>query len=358
MTESATFRAAEQRSAELAARIDAAPGDFRMLTGERPTGALHIGHYFGSIANRVRLQELGTEIWCILADYQVITDREVAGDIAGSVHQCMLDNLACGIDPDRATIFTHSSVPALNQLMIPFLSLVSVAELQRNPTVKAEAEDAGITSIGGLLLTYPVHQAADILFCKGNVVPVGRDQLPHIEQTRIIARRFNERFAPVFPEPEALLAGVTLLLGTDGTKMSKSKGNVIEIRMSADETAQRIKRAKTDSERHITYDPAGRPEVANLLTIAALCEGGDPAVIADEIGDGGGGALKARVTDALNTFFAPIRARRAELEADPGAVAEILRRGNERANEVAEATLDEVRDAMGMRYSGTSLSST
>jgi len=350
VTESATFRAAEQRSADLDARIAANPGAFRMLTGERPTGSLHIGHYFGSIANRLKLQERGTEIWCILADYQVITDREIAGDIAGSVHQCMLDNLACGIDPERATIFTHSSVPALNQLMIPFLSLVSVAELQRNPTVKAEAEDAGITAIGGLLLTYPVHQAADILFCKGNVVPVGRDQLPHIEQTRVIARRFNERFGEVFPEPEALLSTVTLLLGTDGTKMSKSKGNVIEIRMTADETAQRIKRAKTDSERVITFDPAARPEVSNLLTITALCEGGDPAVIADEIGDGGGGALKARTTDALNTFLAPIRARRQELEADPATVTDILRRGNERANEVAEATLDEVRDAMGMRY--------
>ena len=248
-----------------------------MLTGDRPTGALHIGHYFGSIQNRLKLQSEGVEIIQLIADYQVITDREVGGDIRGNVRNLLLDYLASGMDPDRATIFTHSAVPALNQLLLPFLSLVSVAELQRNPTVKEEAATAGITSINGLMLTYPVHQAADILFCKANVVPVGKDQLPHIEQTRVVARRFNERYGATFPEPGALLSEVTNLLGTDGTKMSKSKGNVIELRMSADETAKKIKGAKTDSDRHITYDPEGRPEVANLLKIAAMCEDGDPA---------------------------------------------------------------------------------
>jgi tryptophanyl-tRNA synthetase len=352
VTESASFLAAEERSAALRERIRANPGDFRMLTGERPTGALHIGHYFGSIANRLTLQESGADIWCIIADYQVITDREVAGDMAGSVRDCVLDNLAAGIDPERATIFTHSAVPALNQLLLPFLSLVSVAELQRNPTVKEEAANAGISSISGLMLTYPVHQAADILFCKGNVVPVGRDQLPHIEQTRVVARRFNERYGQTFPEPEALLSAAPLLLGLDGDgKMSKSKGNTVELRMTADETAKVLKRAKTDSDRVITYDPAGRPEVANLLLIAALCEGTDVAQVAEEIGDGGGGGLKKRVTDAVNTFFEPIRARRTALAADPTVVRDIIDRGNARANEVAEATLDEVRSKMGMSYS-------
>lgn len=352
MTESATFLAAEERSAALRDRIRQNPTDFRMLTGERPTGALHIGHYFGSIANRLTLQESGADIWCIIADYQVITDREVAGDIAGNVRECIMDNLAAGMDPDRATFFTHSAVPGLNQLMLPFLSLVSVAELQRNPTVKDEAQSAGISSISGLMLTYPVHQAADILFCKGNVVPVGRDQLPHIEQTRVIARRFNERYGDTFPVPDALLSRAPMLLGTDGDgKMSKSKGNVIQLRMTADETAQILKRAKTDSDRVITYDPVNRPEVSNLLLIAALCEGADPVEIAAEIGDGGGGGLKKRVTEAINTFFAPLRERRRELEADPGFVSEVLARGNARANEVADATLAEVRTRMGMSYS-------
>ncbi|QCX29260.1 tryptophan--tRNA ligase [Nocardioides jishulii] len=321
-----------------------------MLTGDRPTGALHIGHYFGSIKNRLKLQELGAEIWQIIADYQVITDREVAGDIVGNVRNLLLDSLAAGVDPEKATFFTHSSVPALNQLLLPFLSLVSVAELQRNPTVKDEAATAGIKAISGLMLTYPVHQAADILFCKGNVVPVGKDQLPHIEQTRVVARRFNERYGAIFPEPDALLSEVPMILGTDGTKMSKSKGNVVELRMTADETAKKIKGAKTDSERFITYDPENRPEVANLLELIGLCEGVAPATVAEEIGNGGGGELKKRLTEAINTELAPLRVRRAELAADPGYVEGVLRRGNERANEVAEATLAEVRTAMGMSY--------
>jgi len=349
MTDS--LRAAEERSAAIEARIATHPADLRMLTGDRPTGALHIGHYFGSIANRLKLQAAGVEIFQLIADYQVITDREVAGDIRASVRNLLLDNLASGIDPDRATIFTHSAVPALNQLMLPFLSLVSVAELQRNPTVKEEAASAGITSINGLMLTYPVHQAADILFCKANVVPVGKDQLPHIEQTRVIARRFNERYGATFPEPGALLSEATNVLGTDGTKMSKSKGNVIELRMTADETARKIKGAKTDSDRQITYDPQNRPEVANLIKIVSMCEGTKPSQVAAEIGDGGGGGLKARLTDAVNSYFAPLRERRAELEADPGYVDEVLGRGNDRANEIADATLDDVRDKMGMTYS-------
>ena len=348
MTDS--LRAAEERSAAIEARIATHPDELRMLTGDRPTGALHIGHYFGSIQNRLRLQAAGVEILQLIADYQVITDREVAGDIRGNVRHLLLDNLAAGMDPARATLFTHSAVPALNQLLLPFLSLVSVAELQRNPTVKEEAQSAGITSINGLMLTYPVHQAADILFCKANVVPVGKDQLPHIEQTRVVARRFNDRYGVTFPEPGALLSEAQNVLGTDGTKMSKSRGNVIELRMSADETAKKIKGAKTDSDRQITYDPEHRPEVANLLKIAAMCEDGDPALIAEEIGDGGGGRLKTRVTEAVNTYFAPLRARRSELESDPSYVDGVLVAGNERANEIADATLAEVRDAMGMSY--------
>ncbi len=348
MTDS--YRASVARSNEVEAQIAAHPEKFRMLTGDRPTGALHIGHYFGSIRNRLKLQSFGAEIWQIIADYQVITDREIAGDIAGSVRNLMIDSLAAGIDPEQATFFTHSAVPSLNQLLLPFLSLVSVAELQRNPTVKDEAATAGIKSINGLMLTYPVHQAADILFCKGNVVPVGRDQLPHIEQTRVVARRFNEKYGATFPEPDALLAEVPMILGTDGTKMSKSKGNVVELRMNADETAKKIKGAKTDSERFITYDPDTRPEVANLLEIIGLCEGVSPSAVAEEIGNGGGGELKKRLTEAVNTELAPLRARRAELEQDPSYVDGVLRAGNERANEVADATLREVREKMGMIY--------
>ncbi len=356
-TSDASLRRTEARSVEIEEQIAKDASQFRMLTGDRPTGHLHIGHYFGSLANRVRLQDAGIETFVVIADYQVITDRDVTGPIRERVLSLVTDYLAVGLDPARTTIFSHSSVPALNQLLLPFLALVTDSELRRNPTVKTELEATGDRPMSGLLLTYPVHQAADILFCKANLVPVGKDQLPHLEQTRVIARRFDERFGravpdqPVFPRAEALLSrGGSLILGMDGTKMSKSKGNTIELRMTADETAKIIKRAVTDSERFITYDPVGRPEVANLLTLAGLCTDRDPVAIAEEIGNGGGGGLKKLLTEAMNEKFAPIRARRAELEADPGFLHGVLAEGNARANEVADATLDDVRAAMGMVY--------
>lgn len=356
-TSDASLARSMARSAEIERQLETDPGQFRMLTGDRPTGHLHLGHYFGSLRNRVALQEKGVDTYVLIADYQVITDRDSVDSIQERVFSLLTDYLAIGLDPQRTTIFTHSQIPALNQLMLPFLSLVTDSELRRNPTVKAEQDATGGRPMSGLMLTYPVHQAADILFCKANVVPVGKDQLPHLEQTRVIARRFDERYgragdksAPVFPAPDALLSEVPNLLGTDGTKMSKSRGNVIELRMSADETAKAIKKAVTDADRHITYDPATRPEVSNLVLLAALTSGRDPQAIADEIGDGGSGTLKKLVTEAVNEHLAPIRARRAELAADPAELRRILAEGNARANAVAEATLAEVREAMQMVY--------
>ena len=353
----ASLRRSEDRSIEIERQIGVDPSGFRMLTGDRPTGNLHVGHYFGSLANRVRLQDAGVETFVVIADYQVIADRDGTGPIRERVYSLLADYLAVGIDPARTTIFTHSQVPALNQLILPFLSLVSDSELYRNPTVKAEHEATGGRPMSGLLLTYPVHQAADILFCRANIVPVGKDQLPHLEQTRVIARRFDERYGrvhadrPVFGAAEALLSrGGSLILGMDGTKMSKSKGNTIELGMTADETARLIKRAVTDSERHITYEPDRRPEVANLLRLTGLCTGRTPEAIADEIGDGGGGGLKRMLTEALNETLAPIRARRAEVAADQALLTGVLAEGNARANAVADETLDEVRAAMGMAY--------
>ncbi|MFD0278897.1 tryptophan--tRNA ligase [Kitasatospora sp. NPDC127111] len=339
-------------STDLDERIRRNPGAHRVLTGDRPTGPLHLGHYFGSLQNRVRLQRLGVELFIVIPDYQVITDRDVADHLAEHTENLVLDYLAVGIDPDRATVFTHSAVPALNQLLLPFLSLVSVAELNRNPTVKDEIAHSRQSSVSGLMLTYPVHQAADILFCKANVVPVGQDQLPHLEVTRTVARRFNERYphpdgAAVFPRPEALLSAAPLLLGTDGGKMSKSRGNAIALSADEDTTARLIKGAKTDTERRIGYDPANRPEVSSLVLLAALSQGRAPEAVAEEIGDGGSAALKRTVTEAVNEHLRPIRARRAELAADRGHVRQILRAGAARANAVADATLDEVRAVMG-----------
>ncbi|MGW2105425.1 tryptophan--tRNA ligase [Streptomyces sp. NPDC001948] len=339
-------------TAELEARIRQAPQTFRVMTGDRPTGPLHLGHYFGTLHNRVRLQELGVDVFVIIADYQVLTDRDVADRLGEYMEGMLLDYLAVGIDPARSTVFNHSAVPALNQLMLPFLSLVSVAELNRNPTVKDEIAHSRQSAVSGLMFTYPVHQAADILFCKGNLVPVGQDQLPHLEVTRIVARRFNERYGAVFPEPEALLSDAPLLLGTDGTKMSKSRGNSIALGADADETARLIKGAKTDAERHITYDPENRPGVSSLVLLAALCLDREPHAVAEEIGGGGAAALKRTVTEAVNSRLAPIRARRAEYARDLGYVRSVLRTGNERANEIASATLDEVRGVMGRRGDG------
>ncbi|MER5635632.1 tryptophan--tRNA ligase [Kitasatospora sp. NPDC002227] len=345
--------AEQQRTAELEELIRRQPGRFRVLTGDRPTGRLHLGHYFGTLLNRVRLQELGVETFVVIADYQVITDRDVADRLGEHVENLLLDYLAVGIDPARSTVFTHSAIPALNQLLLPFLSLVSVAELGRNPTVKDEIAHSRQSSVSGLMYTYPVHQAADILFCKANLVPVGQDQLPHVEVTRTIARRFNDRYGtttPVFPEPDALLSAAPSLLGTDGGKMSKSRANSVALSATADETARLIRGARTDVERHITYDPVGRPEVASLVLLAALCREADPHAIAAEIGDGGAAALKRVVTEAVNERLAPVRARRAAFAQDKGELRRILREGNERAGAVAEVTLQEVRAVMGAVY--------
>jgi tryptophanyl-tRNA synthetase len=338
------------RSAELELEIQAEPSRFRVLTGDRPTGPLHLGHLFGTLQNRVRMQNLGVDLVVIIADYQVLTDRDVAERLAETVEGLVLDYLAVGIDPERATVFTHSAVPALNQLMLPFLSLVTVPELQRNPTVKDEIAHSRQSSVSGLMFTYPVHQAADILFCKGNLVPVGQDQLPHVEITRTIARRFAERYGPVFPEPDALLSAAPVLLGTDGGKMSKSRHNAINIAASADETARLLKAARTDAERHITYDPVGRPEVSSLVLLAALCTGRSPEDVAASVGSGGAALLKRTVIEAVNEFLAPMRARRAAYAADRAYVRKIVQVGNERANAIADATLAEVRQAMGTAY--------
>jgi tryptophanyl-tRNA synthetase len=345
------------RSAELEAEITADPSRFRVLTGDRPTGNLHLGHYFGTLANRVALQRRGVETFVVVADYQVITDRDGVGPIRDRVYSLVTDYLAIGLDPERTTIFAHSAIPALNQLMLPFLALVTDGELRRNPTVKAEHDATGGRPLSGLLLTYPVHQTADILFCKANLVPVGKDQLPHLEQARVIARRFDERYGrvepatPIFPAPEALLSPAVNLLGIDGHKMSKSRGNTIDLAMDADTTARLINKAVTDSRRDIAYDPVNRPEVANLLLMGALATGDDPHDLASKVGPGGARALKRLVTDALNEHLAPIRARRTELASDPGYVRQVLAVGQARAADIADRTLNEVRTAMGMSYS-------
>jgi tryptophanyl-tRNA synthetase len=343
-------RAAFLTEAELAAQLVGDARQIRVLTGDRPTGPLHLGHYLGSLRNRVRLQNTGAHLFVLVADYQVITDRDAGAAVAGFARGLVADYLAIGLDPARSTMFAHSAVPALNQLLLPLMSLISVPELERNPTTKAEAAASGRPALSALLLTYPVHQAADILFCHADLVPVGKDQLPHLEVTRTVARRFNTRYAPVFTEPRALISTAPLVLGSDGTKMSKSRGNTIPLQATADATAALIKGFKTDTDRHITFDPEHRPEVSNLVLITALCRGEEPAAVAEAIGSGGSAALKRAATEAVNEHLRPIRARRAGLGAEDGYLSAILRQGAERATAEAEATLNQVRQAMGMIY--------
>lgn len=350
----ASLEATLRRSQELEVDLQKNPEKFRVLTGDRPTGRLHIGHLFGSLQNRVRIQHLGVETYIVIADYQVLTDRDTFEAISENIVQLTIDYLSAGLDPEkcRTVIFPHSHVPELNQLIVPFLTLVTNAELHRNPTVKEEISAAGLTKINAGMYTYPVHQAADILFCKGNVVPVGKDQLPHLEMTRTIARRFNDRFSrkkPVFPEPQPLLSKAPAILGLDGSqKMSKSRKNAIMLSATEDETRNLIKKAKTDAIRQITFDPVNRPEVSNLLLLCSLSSKESPEVIANSVGDGGSGRLKERLTENLNEYLRPYRERRKHLEKDIGYVKKVLRKGIAEARRVGDATLLEVRRSMNM----------
>ena len=344
---------AVKKSNEIEKDILVNPKKYRVLTGDRPTGRLHIGHYFGSLKNRVRLSKLGVPTMILIADYQVLTDHDAFDKISENTKQLVIDYLAAGIEPGKdVCIYPHSHVPEANQLMVPFLTLVSSAELDRNPTVKDEIAKSGMKSVNAGMLTYPVHQAVDILFCKGNVVPVGKDQLPHLEVARLIAKRFNKKFCPenpIFPEPHALLSKTPMIKGLDGSaKMSKSLGNTIMLCATEDETAKLIKKAKTDQERNIYYDPVNRPEVANLLQIISLCTGEEPEKIAESIGDGGGGMLKNKLTEALNEELRPLRTKRAELEKNMDYIRSVLNDGVAQAREIASRTLKEVCTAMNM----------
>ena len=352
-----SYEAAVVRSKKIEEDLVKNPKKYRVLTGDRPTGHLHIGHYFGSLQNRVRLANMGVPTMILIADYQVLTDHDAFDKISQNTTQLVIDYLAARIDPSKqdVIIYPHSYVPEANQLMIPFLTLVSNAELSRNPTVKEEIQAAGLTNVNAGMYTYPVHQAVDILFCKGNVVPAGKDQLPHIEMARTIASRFNKKFCtdtgkePVFPLPEVLLSKTPMILGLDGSqKMSKSRGNAIMLSATEDETAKLIKKAKTDQDRNITYDPVNRPEVANLLSLISLCTGEEPESIAQRIGDGGGGMLKKVLTEAMNEKLRPLRQKRAQLEADPAYIRQVLLDGSAKAREIGIKTLEEVRERMNM----------
>ena len=328
----------------------------RILTGDRPTGRLHLGHWVGSLQNRVRLQYLH-ETFIILADLHTLTTRPEKAAIAEvpeNIRQTVLDYLAVGIDPERCTIFVQSTVPQIPVLNLFLGMLVSLPRLERIPSIKEMAEAAHLETLPFGLVGYPVLQAADILLPRAELVPVGRDNLPHVEVTRELARRFNHLYGEVFPEPEPLLSGTPVLPGIyGGQKMSKSAGNAILLSDPPDVVEERVRRMYTDP-RRTRPDIPGRVE-GNPVFIYHDLFNPDRDEVEDlkeryRAGRVGDVEVKRKLARALNAFLEPIRERRARFEARPGLVDEILHAGGERMRGIAEETMERVGVAMGITY--------
>ena len=334
----------------------------RILTGIRPTGALHLGHYAGALENWVRLQH-EYESYFLIADYQVSDYADDITRVRDSVWQVALDWLAVGLDPEGSSFFIESLVPEHAELTTLLGWFLPVSMLERNPTLKAEMAAMENPEDGSqerkpvpvAFYTYPVMQVANILMPRAHLVPVGEDQLPHIELTRETARRFNHRFKPVFPEPEALVGRVARLVGTDGNaKMSKSRGNTIELREDAESVARKVKGMYAGPPRGATepgkveenpiflYLDAFDPDTAE---VAALKETYERAGLPNKV-------LKDRLTEVLNTKLDPFRERRARYEANMGLVKEAIEAGTNRMRTISRETMEMVRDALDMNYLG------
>jgi len=330
----------------------------RILTGDRPTGKLHLGHYVGSLQNRVALQD-SYECFFIIADLHVLTTRPTREDIAAipqNIRDLVLDHLAVGIDPNKVTFYVQSAVKEIYQLNLIFEMLVTVPRLTRLPSIKDMARNANIDEeqLPFGLLGYPVLQAGDILMPRAHLVPVGKDNEAHVEITREIARRFNYLYGEVFPEPEALVPDVGTLPGIDGQgKMSKSAGNAIFLSDDAKTVEQKVRGMYTDPNR-IRADIPGRVEGNPVF---AYHDAFNPDL--DEVNDlklryrqgrVGDVEVKRKLIAALEAFLAPIRERRAHYEANPSLVDEIIAAGNQRTRAVARETVQLMEAAMGLTY--------
>ena len=316
----------------------------RILTGDRPTGRLHLGHYVGSLANRVKLQD-EYETFIIIADLHTLTTRpERTGELKENVRQLVLDYLSVGIDPEKATIYLQSRIPEVAELALIFGNLMTVPRLQRVPTLKDVMKDLSIETASYGLLGYPVLQAADIMMVRADLVPVGKDQESHLEVTREIARRFNDLYGQTFPEPDTLIGEVPTLPGTDGqTKMSKSVGNVINLSDSEQEVESKVMSMYTDPSRVHATDP-GKVE-GNPVFIYLDAFGSDKSKIQEykqsyEAGKVGDVEVKKYLAQVLNQFLDPIRAKRAEFESQPDLVEKIIEEGTKKARLKAQQTLD------------------
>ncbi|MBI5417074.1 tryptophan--tRNA ligase [Candidatus Poribacteria bacterium] len=324
----------------------------RILTGDRPTGRLHLGHYVGSLCNRVKLQH-EYETFVIIADVQALTTNfEKPENLNRDIREVAMDYLAVGIDPEVSTIFIQSMIPGIAELTMYYSMFITVNTLRHNPTLKTEAKDRGYDDLMYGFLGYPISQAADISIFKANLVPVGQDQIPHIELTRKIVRRFNELYKPVLIEPDALISEVSRLVGLDGnSKMSKSLNNAIFLSDTKDKISQQIRSAVTDPARIHSTDP-GHPDICTIYAYHKAFNKNFVKELTETCKTGKIGcvACKNKLVSELNIFLDPIRNKRSEYESKPGLVDEILIEGNRKANKVANATLEEVREAMHLNY--------
>lgn len=341
-----------------------------ILTGDRPTGRLHVGHYVGSLRRRVELQDSGEykKTYIMIADAQALTDNiENPEKVRQNIIEVALDYMSCGLDPEKSTLFIQSQISELCELTFYYMDLVTVARLQRNPTVKSEIQMRNFeASIPVGFFTYPISQAADITAFKATTVPVGGDQLPMIEQTREIVHKFNTVYAPVLVEPKALLPeseACQRLPGVDGkAKMSKSLGNCIYLADSADEVRTKIMGMYTDP-LHLQVSDPGHLEGNTVFTyLDAFCRQEHFGRYLPDYADldelkahyqrGGLGDVKVKkfLNNVMQETLEPIRERRKALEKDIPAVYEVLRRGSEAAREAAAQTLSEVKSAMRINY--------
>jgi tryptophanyl-tRNA synthetase len=327
----------------------------RILTGDRPTGPLHLGHYVGSLQNRVKLQD-EYDTYVLIADIQALTDNfEHPEMLAGNVFEVALDYLAVGLDPEKVKFVVQSMVPELTELTIYFMNLVTVATLERNPTVKEEIKQRNfVKGVPVGFWSYPISQAADITIFKADLVPVGEDQLPMIEQAREIVRRFNRLYGKVLIEPRAMLGAMARLPGTDGgAKMSKSIGNCIYLGDPPEAMRKRVMSMFTDPTRIHPTDP-GHVEGNPVFTYHDVFNP-DKAEVEDlkeryRKGTVGDVEVKQKLYDALNNFLTPIRERRAEFQSKPKQVYEIIAEGTRKGRGLAQATMEEVRTAMRIAY--------
>jgi tryptophanyl-tRNA synthetase len=330
----------------------------RILTGDRPTGQLHLGHYVGSLQNRVRLQE-EYDTYVLIADVQALTDNfEHPEKLEANIFEVALDYLAVGLDPEKVKIVVQSMVPELTELTIYFMNLVTVATLERNPTVKEEIKQRNfVKGVPVGFWSYPISQAADIAIFKADLVPVGEDQLPMIEQTREIVRRFNRLYGKVLIEPRAMLGAVARLPGTDGgAKMSKSVGNCIYLGDPTEVVRKRVMSMFTDPKRIHPTDPGtveGNPVFTYHDVFNPNKEEIEDLKQRYRLGTVGDVEVKQRLFEALETFLTPIRTRRQELAANPKRVYEIIMDGTAKGRALAQATMAEVRHAMKISYKFT-----